>query len=67
MLFRSRIAEVLDPNPVNILKELKDKGLLRKEINDPKLMDRREGQHYKKRLDGYLDSYFRPENWTKAI
>lgn len=39
----ARIAEVLDPSPVNILQEMKDKGQLRKEINDPKDMDRREG------------------------
>ena len=39
----ARIAEVLDPNPVNILQDLKAKVLLRKEINDPKDMDRREG------------------------
>ena len=46
---------------------MKDKGQLRKEINDPKDMDRREGQLHKKRLDECLDNYLRPENWTKAI
>jgi len=39
----ARIAELLDPNPINILDELKGKGQLRKEVFDPKDMDRREG------------------------
>lgn len=39
----ARIAEVLDPNPINILDELKGKDQLRKEVFDPKDMDRREG------------------------
>jgi len=39
----ARIAQALDPNPINIFDELKAKGLLRKDVFDPKDMDRREG------------------------
>jgi hypothetical protein len=63
----TKVAEVLDPNPISIQKEMKENGQLREEVNNPNDMDRREGQIYKKKHDDYLDKFLRPETWTKAI